>query len=338
MIELDGAEAGGQFVRTAVALSALTGKAVKIINIRGARPDPGLKTQHMEGIRSIAELCDAEIDGLSLGSRILEFRPKELVAKDLEVNISTAGSIGLVLQALLLPASQLDRPITIRIHGGGTWGKWAPPLPYLQHVLFPLIGDQTKIEIEKEGFYPKGGAEVKILVHPFKPKPIKITDKGILKDIKIISTATQDLQKARVAERQAAAATKLIKTKLQHEPTIETPYAQAMSTGSGIVVIAKTQNSVLGGDALGERGRLAEAIGEEAAKNLLGDYFVGAVDRHAGDMLLPYMALAGEGRIAVSQITQHIITNISVIEKFLNVKFDIIGEKGRPGTVSVNRI
>jgi RNA 3'-terminal phosphate cyclase (ATP) len=51
MILIDGSEAGGQLVRTACALSAITCKAFRITSIRGARPNPGLQTQHMEGIK-----------------------------------------------------------------------------------------------------------------------------------------------------------------------------------------------------------------------------------------------------------------------------------------------
>ncbi len=144
---IDGSEAGGQLVRTACALSAITEKPFKITNIRGARPNPGLQIQHLEGLKSIAELCNAKTKGLELNSKELEFYPKKLEAKDLKIKISTAGSIGLVLQAVLLVTSQLGKSIKIEIDGGGTWNKWAPPVLYLEKVLFPLLKEETKINI-----------------------------------------------------------------------------------------------------------------------------------------------------------------------------------------------
>ena len=156
LILIDGSQAGGQLVRTACAMSAITRKPFKIINIRGARSPPGLKVQHMEGIKSIVELCNAETKGLELNSKELEFYPKELEAKDLKIKISTAGSIGLVLQAVLLVTSQLNKSIKIEIDGGATWGKWAPPVLYLEKVLFQLIGEDSKIKILRNGFYLKG--------------------------------------------------------------------------------------------------------------------------------------------------------------------------------------
>ncbi len=333
MIELDGAEAGGQFVRTAVAFSALTGKPVRIKNIRGSREPPGLKVQHMEGIRSLAELCDAEVKGLAVGSSELEFIPKKLQAKDLKIKINTAGSIGLVLQALLIPTSQLPKSINIKFEGGGTFGKWAPSPYYLQHVLFPLLGDDTKINVVRDGFYPKGGALVEVTTAPLKPKELQLTNAGKLKEIFCLSIASQRLKERKVAERQAETAARLLTEKFGLKPKVEIVYVDSISPGTGLLLVAKTENSVIGGDAIGEISKSAEDVAKEAVKNLLAD-IDSTVDRHVGDMLLPYMAIVGSGTIAVGQITQHMLTNISVIESFLPVRFRI---EGGPRTITVTR-
>ena len=322
LILIDGSQAGGQLVRTACALSAVTGKAVKITNIRGARPNPGLQIQHMEGIKSIAELCNAETKGLELNSRELEFCPKKLEAKDLKINISTAGSIGLVLQAVLLVTSQLEKSIKIEIDGGATWGKWAPPVLYLEKVLFPLIGEQSEIKILKEGFYPKGGAEIEIITKLLELNPIEILEKGEFKEVKGFSIASKSLEKSKVADRQTKTAKELIKLKLNKDFDIETKYADSLSPGSGILIYIKTENSVIGVDSLGELRKSTEDVAKEAVKNLVFEYANSVVDRHAADMLLPYMALSS-GKIKTSEITHHIKTNIPVIEKFLPVKFSI---------------
>src|SRR3989304_1350773 len=146
MIEIDGSNAGGQLLRTAIALSALTQQPFKMINIRGARPEPGLKAQHLEGVKAIAELCNAEVKGLKIGSKELEFHPKEFQEKDLKINISTAGSIGLILQALFISTINSKKQINVKINGGGTWNKWAPPVVYLERVLSTLTGEDFEIE------------------------------------------------------------------------------------------------------------------------------------------------------------------------------------------------
>jgi RNA 3'-phosphate cyclase len=324
MLTLDGSEAGGQFVRTACALSAITGKAIKIINIRGARPEPGLKVQHIEGIKALGELCGAEISGLEKGSRELDFFPREFREKDLVVSISSAGSIGLVLQALLISAIKFEKTVKIRFIGGGTWGKWAPPALYLEKILFPLLGCESllAIDIKRDGFYPKGGADVEVAVRPFKLGTIGKTEKGKLLEINIFSLASQSLKKADVAERQASAAEEELRGKFSVPIAKDIRYVPSVSPGSGILVVGKYEHSLLGGDAIGELGKKAEEVGKEAAKNFLSE-IDGAIDRHAADMLLPYMAFAGSGSFATSAITQHITANCSVIEKFLPVKFEI---------------
>lgn len=323
MILIDGSQAGGQLLRTAAAISAITGKSFKITNIRGARPKPGIKTQHMEGIKSIGKLCNAEIKGLELDSKELEFYPKKLEARDLKIKISTAGSIGLVLQTVLILTSQLEKSIKIEIDGGGTWNKWAPPVLYLEKVLFPLIRESSKIKIIKDGFYPKGGAKVEVISKPLKLKRIEILEKGEVIEVNGISIASKHLEKANVAERQAEKAKELIKQKFNRELNIETKYVDTFSTGSGILIWMKTKNSVIGSDSLGERGKRAEDVAKDAVKNLIFEYANGVVDRHAADMLLVYMALSESGKIQTSQITHHVKTNASVIEKFLPVKFTI---------------
>jgi RNA 3'-phosphate cyclase len=323
MIQIDGSSSGGQIVRLAVALAALTGKAIKIINIRGARPQAGLKTQHIEGIRAIGKLCDAEIKGLTLGSTTLEFYPKDFEEKDLEIEISTAGSIGLVLQTLLIVTPKLRKPINIKIAGGSTFSKWAPPVVYLERILFPLLSYDSELEILKEGFYPKGSAEVVATLKPMKIKPIDFTERTEIKSLSLISVASKSLEKSRVAERQADAAQKLLEEKLNKTPFIEIKYSEALSPGSGVLAVLQTHNSILGADLLGERGKPSEYIGERVVRDLIREYSKGVIDRHAADMLLPYMAMSKGSKIISSDITHHIITSAEVIEKFLDVKFEI---------------
>ncbi len=327
MIEIDGKEAGGQLVRTAVALSAITGKPCKITNIRGARPEPGLKAQHLEGISAIADWCGAEVKGLEMGSRELEFFPKKFEPRDIEIKISTAGSIGLVIQALLICATKFSKPAKIKFSGGGTWGKWAPPVLYLEKVFSKVAGINFEVKISCEGFYPKGGAQVEAVLHPIEKKEIEILEHGKLENLEIFSVSSAELQKAKVSERQADAAKKFLAEKFSVPISAHINYSSSESLGTGILIVGKCENSILGADSIGELKVSAEEVGKRAAKDFLNEFANGAVDRHAADMLMPYMALAGNGKIQTSEITQHIITSADLIEKFLPVKFSIDKER-----------
>lgn len=334
MIEIDGITSGGQALRTATALSALTGKPFKIINIRGARPTGGLKTQHLEAVRAIGKLCNAEIKGLKLDSKEIEFYPKKIKEKDIEIKLPTAASIGLLLQALLIATYGKELKITIK--GGATFNKWACPVLYLKKVLFPLIGEKTEINIIRDGFYPIGHGYVEVQTKPFEIKKIDILRRGEIKEINGYSIASNILKKNKVAERQKECAEKLLKKEFQVPINIQINYVDSISPGSGILLVMKTENSIIGADCVGEKGKSSENIATEAVNNLIFESRKAGVDKHAGDMLLPYIALAGKGRYKTSMITNHTISNADIVNRFLDVKIRIIGDQGGMGVISLS--
>lgn len=326
MIIIDGdyGSGGGQILRTAVGLAALTGKSCRIEEVRAKRPQPGLREQHLQAVRAVASLCQGNLKGDEIGSTGLEFYPGDIKSGNIFINISTAGSVGLVLQALLIPAMAVD--LDISIEGGATYGKWAPPLSYLQNIVLSFlarIGYRVETKILREGFYPRGGAKVKVKTKKAALKNLEIISKEKMIGIKGISLASFHLRKSQVAERQAKSAGEVLATHFHQDAQIEIKYCNTICPGSGIQLWAETHGSQIGGNSLGERGKKAETVGKEAAENLIYEYENGAVDSWAADQLLPYLAI-GKGKIRTSSITEHCRTNTFVIEKFLPVKFEIM--------------
>src|SRR5881296_2038539 len=127
MIEVDGGhgEGGGQLLRTAIALSALTETPIRVVRIRSGRPTPGLAAQHVTAINAVAALCEAEVTDASLGASSIEFRPGKLAAGRFSFDVGTAGSITLVLQALLPVAAAAPGVVRLRLLGG-TDVRWSP--------------------------------------------------------------------------------------------------------------------------------------------------------------------------------------------------------------------
>jgi len=326
MLHIDGSIGGGQILRTSLGLSVLTGKAFSIDNIRINRPKPGLKEQHYKGVVAMMELCDCEVAGAELKSSKIVFTPNEIKSGELEVEIDTAGSIGLLLQTLLIPTVKTD--LMIKIKGGGTYGIFSPPIHHFDYVIFPLLkkmGYKVESEVFHHGFYPKGGARLDVHSYKGELKRLDILDKGKVKKVYGISIASKQLKKRKVADRQAEAAKEILKEKFD-EVEIEVKYVDALNPGSGIQLVIETENSVFGGDAVGIRGKMAEDVGADAAKSLLKSFENGTVDVHTADMLLPYIAIAG-GSYVVPEMTDHVKTNMKVIEQFLEVKFKVEGNK-----------
>jgi RNA 3'-terminal phosphate cyclase (ATP) len=343
MIEIDGSylEGGGQILRTSVALSAITDKPVHIYNIRAKRPQPGLKAQHLASIKAVADLYNAELNGAEIGSTEIFFTPK-ISSKDLiKVNIETAGSVGLLLQTLFLACSKTDKwyayhkKIRIEITGGGSFGKWAPSVFYLQNVFLPIVkqfGFSAKIDILEHGFYPKGGAIIIAEIFPGALEGAEISRE--VSFISGISIATENLKNAKVVERQKTEAQAFLKG-LNLPIEIKSEYVQAKSTGSAIELW--TMPTLLSANSLGELGKPAEKVGKEAGEGLKRLIQSKAtVDDHLADQILPFMALAkGTSSFKVSKLSQHAKTNIWVIEKFLDRKF-ILEEKESVIEVKVN--
>jgi len=340
MIKIDGSfhEGGGQIVRTALALSVALNKGFIVENIRKGRKQPGLKAQHVHCIKALTELTNADVEGGELGSTRLRFIPRKFKAKTLTIDIGTAGSISLLLQAILLPCMLGKKPITLTIKGG-TDGKWAMPVDYFKEILLPQLQKFAKIECQilKRGYYPTGGGEIILKIKPMfsldtleKAPAFNLKERFDVLQVKGVSHAARTLQEAQVAERQAKAAEVELQS-LKVPTNIQIQYPNTTCPGSGIVLWAQCgseetdhQNPVLlGGDALGEKGKKAEAVGIEAAKQLKEELALHApVDSHLADNLLPFLAMYG-GEIKVTHLTPHTETNIYTIEKFLGKVLEI---------------
>jgi RNA 3'-phosphate cyclase len=331
MIEIDGSigEGGGQILRTACALSAVTKKPCRIFNIRKSRPKPGLATQHLLGIQALAQLCNGKLEGDYLGSEEIKFYPGEIKSRNLQVKIETAGSITLVLQTLIPPALFAPDPLKINFNGGATDTFFSPTIDYFQNVFLKILekmNAKVEINILKRGYYPEGGAQIEVTVSPFKLKTFNLTERGKLQKILAISGASEFLKKKKVAERQLAGVREVLgKLKLPIEERVE--YNKTQCPGSQICLAALFENTVIGADNLGKLGKRSEDVGKEASLELLKEEKSRAcLDKHLADQILPYLALAsGKSQATISEITNHCKTNIWVIEKFLEGKLEVKG-------------
>ncbi|AXR77075.1 RNA 3'-terminal phosphate cyclase [Natrarchaeobaculum sulfurireducens] len=327
--ELDGSSAGGQFLRTALALSVLEGDSIRIEHVRGDRPTPGLRHQHLAVLETMAELTDAEVSGAEVGAETVEFAPgraadgaadRPIVAGGTyEVSIGTAGSITLLFDAILALATVLESPLSITA-SGGTDVKWSPPIDYVTAVKLPLLrrlGFTVACEVHQRGFYPDGGGRATLHLAPSKIDAIDLTERGSLEGVRCYSTEATDLADRDVAHRQAEGALERLDETLE-STTCERRETTATSAcpGSAVVLRLEHGTGVAGFTALGERGTPAERVGEAAA-NAANRFFEGdaPVDRHLGDQLLVVLALAG-GRLRVPSVTDHVAASCDLLESF----------------------
>jgi len=340
--KIDGAkgEGGGQLLRTALALSAVWGVPVEIHSIRARRRNPGLQAQHLTAVTALAEVCGAQVEGAILRSQRIRFHPGLVRSGEYRFDVGTAGSTALVLQALLLPLALANGRSRI-ILTGGTHVPWSPPVHYLTDVLLPALsrmGLAVRMELQRWGFYPKGGGRI----------AVEIDGNADLRSISLVSregtprlrglSAVANLPR-RVAERQRDYAQRRLAAE-GREADIAIVEAEALGAGSFLMLVAEVGSVSAAFSALGERGKPAERVAEEAVDGL-ADFLKAeaACDPHLADQLILPLAIApGTSRLTTSRITQHLTTTVEIAQQVLGCPVQIGGEQGNPGQVTIEGV
>ncbi|MCG6918149.1 MAG: RNA 3'-phosphate cyclase [Deltaproteobacteria bacterium] len=336
-IVIDGSygEGGGQILRTSLSLASITGKALKLVNIREGRKKPGLRPQHLTAVQACASVCGAKLEDAELGARKLTFVPGAIAPGSYEFHIGTAGAATLVLQTIL-PLLSMAKGESSLLVSGGTHVPWSPPYHHFAQVLLPTInqlGFRCKAQIKHWGWYPKGGGVIEARVKPYSPLGWLNLDQPFhLKSLSGISASSRLPEHIRVRQKKQVEA-RLDKAGIQGE--IELLDVDARNPGTLLFLCLQGKDSLAGFSSLGARGKRAELVADEAADDLFVFLETGAaLDHYLADQLLVYLANApGKHKFTTSKVTQHLLTNAWVIEKFLPVKFEIDGGLGDPGRV-----
>ncbi len=343
MLDIDGSygTGGGQLVRNAVALAALTGTPVRIRRIRAKRDKPGLAAQHLTAVRAVGEICGARIDGLALRSNEIAFEPGPVRGGGFAFDVGTAGSVVLVLQALLpvMIAARADFHVQV---AGGTDVRAAPPLDYLREVLLPLVGCMgagVRLVARRRGYFPRGGGAVEVSVAPGELRPLSADAPGRV--LHVGGRAHVAHLPAHIAERMRASAIGRLGARASHATcdALTLQGEDAIGQGGAVVLWAQCRNTVLGAGRVAERGVPAEVLGEAVGSELAADLDAGAaLDVHAADQMPVYLALAGgPSSFTTRELTEHARTAMWLIEQFLPVRF-AASREGMLTRVGVSRL
>jgi RNA 3'-phosphate cyclase len=340
MIEIDGSEGegGGQVLRSSLALSLLTGKSFHLSNIRARRrPKPGLQPQHLMSVRSSAAIGQAEVRGATRDSTDLVFVPGAVQSGTYRFDIGTAGATSLVLHTLYLPLALRGQTVSELTLTGGTHVRASPSFHFLEHTWrrhLELLGLSTTLSFVRPGFYPRGGGELHAQIQPVRHlRGIKLPRRG---DVTIHGISAAAGLPEHVARRQSEQAVKRLrhvghKVHIQREEWSGGP-------GSALILIGETGHVPATFVALGERGKPAEKVADESVDDLLEYLSESAlVDSHSADQIVLPLAFAeGPSEYAVTKVTQHLLTNIAVIRRFVDREIRCDGGEGAAGVMRVD--
>lgn len=351
VLTLDGSygEGGGQILRTALSLSALTGRAFHLVNIRGGRRRPGLLPQHLSAVRAAAAISGARVEGDRLGSTELGFTPRHPprpgrhsfdVAET--AGRGSAGSVTLILQTLLVPLALAAGPSTLVLHGG-THVEWSPPFDDLVRSYLPAlrrIGLHAEASLRRYGWFPVGRGEIVCNIVGLSAgtrassliAPIDMVDRGPLRRIsgRAMAANLPEHIPQRMAER-ARAALGSLDVALE----IEVENIVAACPGAGIFLFAEYQAWPASFCAYGRPGTPSEAVADQAASRLREHHASGAaVEVHLADQLLLPLAIAtGPSTFTTSAPSSHLTTNAWTIGSFGIAEIAIA--EGRPCRVRI---
>jgi RNA 3'-terminal phosphate cyclase (ATP) len=323
MLTLSGKNGGGQILRSSLTLSMLTGQPFRLNRIRGARPRPGLARQHLTCVKAAAKICDASVDGAEMASTEIIFHPGTIKAGHFHFAIGTAGSSTLLAQTLLPALWQAEGASTLTLEGG-THNPMAPPMDYLTRIYLPILkkmGITIGASLERYGFVPAGGGMIRFEI-PGKEKtsPIEILERGeeIERRIHCLNAHISP----DVAHKETRAVLKHLDWP-ENTIFIESPQ-NSDCPGNVLAAEVTFANISERVTAFGAHGKGSNRVAQEVAKMMQNYLHSDAVvGRNLADQLLLPMALAGGGKIHTSAPSNHVKTNIEVIEKFLPIRFKI---------------
>ncbi|NTW59703.1 MAG: RNA 3'-phosphate cyclase [Nitrospirae bacterium] len=345
-IRIDGSygEGGGQVLRTSLALSCVLGKPMEITNIRKARKSPGLRPQHRTAVLAAASITGAEVQGAELSSTALRFRPNRTSGGSYRFDVAekqgSAGSVTLVLQTILLPLCFAEQPSMVMVNGG-THVPWSPSFHYLHSIVVPLLsglGARIELSLTSWGWYPIGNGQVSARITPSTAlRPLTLIDRGGLVRVTGIS-AVSNLP-GHIATRQCDRAVSVLGMQ-GIDASIETLSATSLGKGSFLFLAAEFEHISAGFGSLGAIGKRAEEVADEACDGLLSHLrSKGALDPHLADQIVPWLAFCqGTSEFTTSRVTRHLLTNLWVLQQFMDVDVQVKGSEGEEGRVMIRPV
>ncbi len=326
MIDGSQGEGGGQIFRTSLTLAMCLGQAVCIENIRAGRAKPGLLRQHLACLKAAKEICGASVEGEELGSKKVTFIPGEIKAGSYCFSVGTAGSSTLIFQTILMPLLFAKDKSEITLQGG-THNAMAPSFDFIEKSFLPLLkimGADVDAALESYGFYPIGGGKWSATIYPLE----KMHSLELVECNGITEQGAEAVS-CKVPHHVTARELNQIKKRCCFSAeNLQQRFVESVGPGNVVSIYAaiyapvKTHSAVF--VAFGERNVSAERVANKAI-DLFEKFHKAEVPvcEYLADQLLLPMALGSGGVYRTTEPSQHLLSNIDVIQRIANIDIDL---------------
>ncbi|XP_017558433.1 RNA 3'-terminal phosphate cyclase-like protein [Pygocentrus nattereri] len=334
---------GCNFLRQRLVLSTLSGKRVKIRNIRSRDDEPGLRDFEASFIRLLDKVTNGSRIEINQTGTALFYQPGLLCGGSVEHECNVQRSIGYYLEALIMLAPFMKNPLKA-ILKGVTNDPIDPSVDLLKATAVPLMkmfginGEGLEIKVVKRGIAPRGGGEVHFSCPVCRAlKPVLLTDPGKIKRIR--GTAYSVRVSPQMANRIVDSARSIL-NKFIPDIYIYTDHMKGASSGKspgfGLTLVAETVNGTLLSAELASTPQgqgdpvLPEELGKNCAKLLLEEiYRGGCVDSNNQSLALLYMTLDQQdvSKTLLGPLSPYTIEFLRHIRDFFQIMFKIETQK-----------
>lgn len=334
-------DAGMIALASALALSTITGCPFSWEGYRRRGKGPvGFREGESLAIRLFAEMSGGTLSGGVSGETELAFEPGPLRAGAYRVEL--AGGEPLLALVRLAGATLGFAPgASDLVARGSTHDIDGDTFEVARSTWIHLmrrIGFEVDLELERVGFTPRGGGEMRLSIAG--PRvglaPLDLRRRGELDALQIVSGAAS--LPAHVQQRQAARARSGVQI-AGTSPAVQLLKLRAAGSGSVVAVTGIFGGLPLTVAAIAERGVSAESVGEKAAGEFRRLFAGTAVlPPHLLPSLLVAVA-AGPGEASVLTTTRlpaNILQLVELVSAFTGRRARVEGKPGRSGAVAID--